>query len=126
MASEEKKVLHVDDEAPIREIVSSILGLHQVSVLEAHDPVEGMEVLMKHKDSIALIISDFMMPQKSGLDFLKEIRDLGIDTPFMFLSAFKSEDNKKKARELGSLGFIEKPFDSVELAETVTDFLSKS
>ena len=66
-------------------------------------------------DKIYLIISDWMMPEMSGLDFLQRVREHDTKVPFVILTIMNSKDHIAKAAESGVTGFIGKPF-------TLTDF----
>lgn len=110
---EKGTVLIVDDESEIREIIAmnvTPLGFH---VLEAADGGQAMEVVQKHP--VDVILSDLMMPRVSGLALLNKLREHGFMQPFIFLTAYPSQDSTLHALRLGAFDYLEKPFDSEEL-----------
>ncbi len=110
---EKGTVLIVDDESEIREIIAmnvAPLGFH---VLEAADGGQAMEVVQKH--AVDVILSDLMMPRVSGLSLLNRLREGGFMQPFIFLTAYPSQDSTLHALRLGAFDYLEKPFDAEEL-----------
>ena len=80
------KILVVDDESRMRKLVKDFLTKKNFQVLEAGNGEEAMDIFYEEKD-IALIILDVMMPKKSGLQVLKELRAEGCKTPILLLTA---------------------------------------
>ncbi|MFC1570634.1 response regulator [Candidatus Omnitrophota bacterium] len=81
----EKKVLVIDDEVCIVDIIDSFFKANGLSVERAHDGKKGLNMLKKDP-SIDLVIVDEKMPGLGGTDFLKEIERLKIKTPVLVLT----------------------------------------
>jgi len=105
------KVLVVDDFATMRRIVKNVLKqIGFTQILEADDGTTALGVLKDNK--IDLIISDWNMPQMSGLDLLKTVRkeDATREIPFVMVTAEAQKDNVLQAVQAGVSNYIVKPF----------------
>jgi two-component system chemotaxis response regulator CheY len=105
------KILVVDDSRAMRMIVVRTLrqaGFGGHEVLEAQNGREGLELFSEHGPE--LIISDWNMPEMSGLDFLQILRARGSATPFCFVTSEASEEMRERAAAAGALALIAKPF----------------
>jgi DNA-binding response OmpR family regulator len=114
-------ILICDDEPPLRELVKAALG-SGYRYLEAADIAEAEEHL--EAESPALIVLDVMLPGKSGLEFLRELRESGRRVPVVLVSAWQSETDQQTATEAGADAFLGKPFDPDALARAVRDLAS--
>ena len=116
------KVLVVDDFATMRRIIKNVLKqIGFTNLLEADDGTTAL-VVLKETD-VGLIISDWNMPQMSGLDLLKTVRG-GESTkkiPFLMVTAEAQKDNVLQAVQAGVSNYIVKPF----TADAVKDKLSQ-
>jgi two-component system chemotaxis response regulator CheY len=104
-------VLIVDDLASMRRIVTEILKEQGFNNLfEAKDGASALEILKKEK--IGLIVSDWFMPNMTGLELLKAIRaDNNLkDIPFLMLTAEGKKENVIQAIQSGVSNYIIKPF----------------
>ena len=117
-------LLTVDDEPEIRRLnVNYAEGLG-FKVLEAED---GRAALALHSTSPAdIIVSDLKMPKMDGMTLLKELRDRGDRTPFLFLSAFTSNEYTLQALSLGAFDYLEKPFLPKEFKSLLNEMLRVS
>ncbi len=88
-----KTILLVDDEIDILDIQNRYLLQAGYDVLVAHDGKEGLELF--RKKSIDLIITDIMMPNMDGYDFISEVQYIAPDQPFLFTTAKTSEQLKR-------------------------------
>lgn len=105
------KVLVVDDFATMRRIVKGVLKqLGFNDIIEAEDGIMAMKELQKEK--IGLIVSDWNMPNMTGLDLLKAVRaDAKLkDTPFLMVTAEGQKENVVQAVQAGVSNYIVKPF----------------
>jgi len=110
------KILVVDDEALIRDVVREYLQLDGFEVVEASD---GDEALEKAKNiDFDLIIMDIMMPKKDGFQTVKEIKK-DKDVPVLMLSARSDEFDKLIGFDLGIDDYVTKPFSPKELVARV-------
>jgi len=113
-------VLIVDDEADIREAIVLSNRLSHRSFKEAGNGQEALEFIKS--ESFDAIICDVSMPKISGIELLKFARELGITTPFIFISGHAEEDVLGQIDNKGSVKFIEKT--SIrQLPQVVTDLI---
>ncbi len=124
MTSEPLKVLVVDDEPPLRELVVVTLG-DGYSCDEASDGDAALERM--RKVSYDLVMLDVMMPGRSGLDVLREMRsDESLrDISVVVMSAWQSSEDVDAVREAGADGFLAKPFRVEELGSTVKSVIER-
>lgn len=121
-----EKVMIVDDEPNVLELLSAILRLNDLEVITAGNGVEALEKLKSEKPD--LIILDIMMPGMSGFDVCEKIRSNQKTSRLkvIFLTALSlSVVDKSYLRKLNALDYITKPFDNEKLIRTVFKSLSK-
>ena len=118
-----KTILLVDDEINILDIQNRYLIQAGYDVLVAHDGKEGLELF--RKKSIDLIITDIMMPNMDGYDFISEVQYIAPNQPFLFTTAKTSEQDKIYGLSLGADDFIVKPFSPRELVLRVNNILRR-
>lgn len=112
-------ILICDDEPPLRELIKAALG-SGYRYVEAADALEAEAQLAVEPP--ALIVLDVMLPGKSGLEFLRELRERRSRTiPVVLVSAWQSETDQRAATEAGADAFLGKPFDPDALARAVSD-----
>ena len=107
------KILVVDDEKDIREVLKVQLEHKNYEVKVAFDGMDALEKIKESKD-YDLIILDIMMPRLSGLDAAKLIREI-TNIPILFLTAKSGEKDILAAYSSGGDDFLSKPFSRVEL-----------
>ena len=105
------KILIIDDEKDIVNLLSDQLTAKGHQVLAAYDGEQGIELAKQQPD---LILLDIMMPKVNGFEVCDQIRD-ELFCPILFLSAKQSESDKIKALNLGGDDYITKPFGLREL-----------
>ena len=109
------RILLVEDEIQISELLSEILSNNNYEVDVANDGVEGYSLFKKNEYS--LVITDVMMPFKSGIEIIHHAKKHHPDTPIIVLSALGEEEQVVlEAFNLGVADFIPKPFNPNELA----------
>jgi two-component system, OmpR family, phosphate regulon response regulator OmpR len=118
-------ILICDDEMPLRELVKAALG-DTYRYVEAGDAQEAEEALEgEQPDAIVL---DVMLPGKSGIDFLIDLRTASTpspaDLPVVVVSAWQSADDEQAAMTAGADAFIGKPFDPEDLASLVEGLIA--
>ncbi len=110
-----RRVLIVDDDAAIRMICSINLAAEGFSVIEASDGKEGLELARsEHPD---LIVTDVKMPRLGGFEFTEALRDdeKTREIPVVFMTGDTDATHESRAKGLGALAFLEKPFEPREL-----------
>lgn len=107
------KILIVDDEKGIREVIKEYSISEGYSTLEASNGIEALEKLEKNND-IDVIVLDIMMPKMDGYTTLKNLRKT-YDIPVIMLSARADEFDKLQSFDLGVDDYVTKPFSPKEL-----------
>jgi DNA-binding NtrC family response regulator len=105
-----KKVLIVDDTKNIRTLLTTCLELRDYEVFEAEDGKSALELIKREKNEINLIFLDIRMPQISGTEVLKVIRDMGINCPVIIMTAYATVKNAIDCTKLGAVAYLQKPF----------------
>lgn len=117
------KILVVDDEPLIRDVIREYLSLEGYEVFEASDGIQAVE--MAKKDDYSLIIMDIMMPKMDGYIACKEIKNIK-EVPFIMLSARGEEYDKLIGFDLGIDDYVTKPFSPKELTARVKAILKRT
>lgn len=107
------RVLAVDDEPDLRNLVGIHLRSRGYEVLEAASGVEAVELMRSNRD-IDLVIMDIMMPGQSGVEVCAQIRSFS-PVPVLFLTAKSQLSDKAEAYESGGDDYLVKPFSRSEL-----------
>ncbi len=128
MASEQQRILVIDDNEDIRNLISMVLEKEGYLINTAVDASDGIEKLEANK--IDLVLLDVMMPGISGLDLLTRIRDHKKQeingVPICMITAKSSVEDIDAALDLGATSYIVKPFRPLALVEKVKTLLSTS
>jgi len=108
------KILVVDDEPPLREILQR--GLTQMGGFSVEVAQNGLEAIEKvEKDIFDLILTDLMMPEMDGMEFLKMIKGTRPEMPVIMMTAYGSIDTAVEAMKIGANDYITKPVDLRDL-----------
>ena len=107
------KILVVDDEPKIRELIGQYITVAGYETEFAKDGIEALNIVSK--GDIDMVILDVMMPFMDGITCLKEMRSRGFKTPVIILSAKGEEYDKITGFEAGTDDYIVKPFSPKEL-----------
>jgi CheY-like chemotaxis protein len=111
-------VLVVDDQPEIRIMVREILGDAGVSrVLEASHGRDALTLMDADFDMVNFIICDWNMPSMTGIEFLRQVRTVYADMPFLMVTGRADKFSVVEARNAGVSGFIRKPFSPGQLEE---------
>ncbi|WP_028125374.1 response regulator transcription factor [Eremococcus coleocola] len=108
------RVLVVDDEKEIVELLTIYLKNESYDVLQAFDGVEALDLIAEN-DDIDLVLLDIMMPKKNGLEVLEEIRKQGLNFPVIFLTAKATDTDKITGLFAGADDYVAKPFNPLEV-----------
>jgi DNA-binding response OmpR family regulator len=118
-----QRILLVDDEPRIREVVANYLRRDGYSVQTAIDGAAARRHLEEFKPD--LVVLDLMLPEVSGFDVLNEIRRAG-DLPVILLTARAEETDRVAGLELGADDYVVKPFSPRELVARVRTVLRRT
>lgn len=102
------RILAVDDEESIREFLEIMLKKEGYEVTTAEDGQVAMDLLKKK--SFDMVISDMQMPNVTGMELLKHVKDNYPDLVFMIITAFGTTESAVEAMKLGAYDYITKPF----------------
>lgn len=122
---EDLKVLIIDDQPEVRTLVRDILTESGVTrTFEATNGKEAMLFLDADFESVNLIICDWNMPAMSGIDFLKQIRTVYPDMPFLMITGKSDKNSVLEAKVAGVSAFIRKPFSPEQLETKLKHLVS--
>lgn len=117
------KILIIEDEKNISEIVAKYLEKEGYTTLIANDGIEGLALFRDSNPD--LVISDIMMPTIDGFEVLREIRLIS-DVPVIMLTAKQEEVDRLKGFENGADDYVTKPFSPKELVRRVMVMLKRT
>jgi OmpR-family two-component system manganese-sensing response regulator len=117
------KILLVDDELELTDPLSRILQREGYKVDIAHNGAQGVEFALNN--DYDLLILDWMLPHKSGLDLCRELRKKSIATPVLFLTAKDTIDDRVLGLDAGADDYLVKPFELRELLARVRALLRR-
>ena len=112
-----KRILIVEDEKNIVDILSFNLSKEGYETLEAYDGQAGLQLALEHNPD--LILLDLMLPKMDGFDVCRNLRKENRSTPVIMLTAREEETDKVLGLELGADDYITKPFSMRELLARV-------
>lgn len=120
-----KKILVVDDEEKIRDLIKNYLESEGFNVLQAADGAEALELIDKHNLNPDLVILDWLMPGLTGLEVCRQIRQKS-NIPIIMLTAKSEEIDKLLGLEIGADDYITKPFSLRELTARIKVVLRRA
>jgi DNA-binding response OmpR family regulator len=118
---ERRRVLIVDDDRNLTNLVSTLLRSYGFEVVSAADGESALATL--DSQAIDAVVLDLRMPGMDGRTVFKEMRARGHTTPVLIASAFGA---RPAQQELGAEGSIEKPFDPEALADAVLELIDSA
>lgn len=118
----EIKILIIDDDEAIREYLSVLLDDEGYTVMEAEDGSAGLNLLTTFRADI--IITDLVMPEKEGIETIREIKAMYSDCKIIAMSGAMNRDNYLLiTKALGANAVIKKPFERETVLDTVKNLL---
>ncbi len=111
-----KKVMIVDDELDILDVLDRFLSRSTKLEVETYSNPEIAlnKAKVNHYD---LILSDIMMPQVSGMDILKEVKNINPNVKIILMTAYSNKHKIDESNNLGVDGYLEKPFENLKIIE---------
>jgi len=116
-------ILIIDDEAAIRESLETLLAIEGYNVEAARSAEEGLAMLAASPRDLVLL--DFALPDRNGIEVLEEIRDRDPGLPVIMITAYGTVENAVKAIQAGATNFIQKPWDNEKLLADVRASISR-
>ena len=118
-------VLYVDDDETMVVMVERILERSGYRVSGYHDPQEAIEAVREHPDAFDFVVTDFNMPEFSGLDVARELAQLNPGLPVVISSGYITEELRDDAKQAGVRSLLEKQNTFQELSGLVGRILSE-
>src|SRR5579884_3230100 len=110
-------ILIIDDEAAIRESLETLLEMENYAVTLATTAEEGLSRIAEQPFDLVLL--DFALPDRNGLEILRDIRDRDPLLPVIMITAYGTVENAVRAMQAGANNFIQKPWDNEKLLADV-------
>ena len=120
------RILIVDDEPAIREMVAVALELADFDVLEAENAQRGHEIIVDERPDLVLL--DWMLPSVTGIELARRLKrdETTNEVPIIMLTAKSEEDNKIQGLDVGADDYITKPFSTRELISLIKAVLRRA
>jgi CheY-like chemotaxis protein len=118
-----KKVLVVDDDDSILELLTMVLEEAGYSVVTAGEGITAIQQVTAN--GISAVLLDYMMPGTDGLQVAAKLKELGRKVPVIIVTAFDSLLLRERAKALGISGVLAKPFEPVHLLEKLSSVMEE-
>lgn len=116
-------VLLVDDEEVILDVSEKVLKVLGYKVLVARGGAEAIEIFKKHQDSIDLVLLDIIMPHMGGGEVYDRLKEISPEVKVLLSSGYSIDGEASKIMVRGCNGFIQKPFDIMQLSQSIRAIL---
>jgi DNA-binding NtrC family response regulator len=118
------RILVVDDEVDIRESLEALLDLEGYQVDLAPNATEGLKKI--ESGSYDLVLLDLMMPDRSGMEVLQDVRERDTETPIFMITAYGSVEVAVKALKAGANDYFSKPWDNEKLLLEIDRMIART
>jgi len=118
------RVLFVDDEKVVRQVVSSALRRLQAEGTVVDSPAEALRLVEADTGFYDLVITDFIMPEMTGCELFHQIKRLAPELPVLITSGYAEDKTIRECLEKGASGFLPKPFTLPVLAAAIRQVLN--
>jgi two-component system OmpR family response regulator len=122
--SQQPRVLVIDDEPGVRELISEALRISEITAVQAADGLEALSLLRRER--FDLLILDINMPKLDGLALLEKLRTEGMSVPVLMLSARADKTDINQGLRIGADDYLTKPFSIEELVLRVKAIMRRS
>ncbi|NVJ53152.1 MAG: response regulator [Campylobacteraceae bacterium] len=112
------KLLFVEDEEDLIEIISDTLDKLDTNYLTAKNGEEALKIIEENPD-LSMVITDINMPVMNGLEMIEELKKKDINLPIIVMSAHTEIEYINKAKELGVNDYLLKPFDFIKFINLI-------
>jgi len=120
-----ERLLIVDDERALREVLQRILENLGYAVTVAATPMEALEYVKENPDNFDLLITDMNMPVMNGAELIARMRALRHDLPIILCTGFSETMNRKSTRALGQARYVMKPVTQKKIHEAIRSLMDK-
>lgn len=118
-----QRVLVVEDDPGVRECVACLLRTQGCATVLAKTVDEGLRAL--RSDDFDLVISDLRLPDSTGLDVIRGVKELDPETPAILMTSYSSVESAIEALRLGAVDYMIKPFDNIDFIHAVQRALNE-
>ena len=118
-----KRVLVIDDEAPVREAIHDILETIEIEVFGASTGQEGIRLFEQHRADIAAVMIDMKMPYMTGTEIVARIREIDPNAKIILSSAYQPAEIRQMINDQVPDHYLTKPFDLHTLIELIQNFV---
>jgi two-component system, cell cycle sensor histidine kinase and response regulator CckA len=122
---EGKTLLVIDDEASVLELLTDVLTEQKFKVIGALNPLEGIELYLRHQQSIAMIVLDYSMPGMDGKAAFEELVKINKNVKVLLCSGYTEEEMELAFGDVRPSGFIHKPYQPAALVERIARVLAE-
>lgn len=121
------RILMIDDNVKLIDAVKEYFkNNEQVNItMEAHDGLEGFEILKNNQDDYDIILLDLIMPKKDGIYVLDQMKENGINKKVIVETSYNASEVIREVSEFGVSYFILKPFELADLEKKILDLFKK-
>lgn len=119
-----KRILVIDDTKNIRMLLTKCLEHEGYQVETAKDGQEALEMFSKSKYDLAFL--DIKMSKISGTEVLKSIREMGIETPVIIITAYATVKNAVQCTKLGAATYLQKPFTAEKIRAVLSELMNQN
>ena len=120
---ERLNILVVDDKKVIGDFFILTMGYYGHQITVVHDLPHTLHAIKTQEFDIAFM--DMLMPDKDGVDVLKEVKSLAPDLPVVMMSGYSLDDKRKEARRLGAVECLKKPFEVEDIRRVVKEAIGR-
>ncbi|MBF0259803.1 MAG: response regulator [Desulfamplus sp.] len=113
------KVLIVDDDTPVRKILSKIVSHYGHQAVTAENGQIGLDIFLKEPLKFDAILSDVMMPVMDGFELLKRVRHQNSEIPFVIMTGYGDKGMIIRALKQGATDFLTKPYTKKDLSDSL-------
>jgi len=117
------KILVVDDKKVIGDFFILTMGYYGHHITVVHDLPDTLKAIKLHQFDIAFM--DMMMPDKDGVEVLKEVKAITPDLPVVMMSGYSLDDKRQQARLLGAVDCLKKPFEVDDIRRVVKEAIGQ-
>ena len=119
-----RTILLVEDEPPVRRLIKRILATESAKILTAASGAQALQIAVR--TAVDLVILDVRLPDMSGTEVLRRLRDIDADVAVIMVTAHGSAGSVRAAMELGAFDYLTKPFSNEEMSRVVREALASS